>query len=154
MKIEIPDEEQMQALGARLAQACTPGCQIHLQGELGAGKTTLVRGFLRALGHRGAVKSPTYTLVEPYLLATAEVYHLDLYRLADPGELEYIGLRDMLTANSICLVEWPEQGVGWLSAPDLVLSIAYLGQGREVKVDAGTPAGEAVLARLASQAEH
>lgn len=138
----------MRALGARLAQACAPGCQIHLQGDLGAGKTTLVRGFLQGLGHHGPVRSPTYTLVEPYHLQAAEVYHLDLYRLADPGELEYLGLRDMLTEESICLVEWPERGAGWLSAPDLVLSIAYLGQGREVEVEAGTARGEEALVRL------
>ncbi len=120
----LPDAAATEALGARLAARLAPGTTLWLRGELGAGKTTLVRGFLRARGHRGAVKSPTYTLVESYPLADGTtVHHLDLYRLGDPGELEWLGLRDLLTADSICLIEWPERGAGWLPPPDLVVRL-------------------------------
>ncbi|HDK03015.1 MAG TPA: tRNA (adenosine(37)-N6)-threonylcarbamoyltransferase complex ATPase subunit type 1 TsaE [Gammaproteobacteria bacterium] len=141
----------MAALGAALAHACPPGLLIHLEGELGTGKTTLVRGFLAALGHRGPVRSPTYTLVEPYELGARLVYHLDLYRLADPEELEFLGIRDLLDGEAICLVEWPERGAGLLPSGDLVLRLTYAGPGRRVCLRAGTPAGAAVLAALAEQ---
>lgn len=151
MQLHVIDDAAMQELGARLAGVCPAGMQLHLQGDLGAGKTTLVRGFLRGLGHEGRVKSPTYTLVEPYSLADVMVYHLDLYRLADPEELEYIGLRDMLDEGSICLVEWPEKGRGWLPAPDLVILISYgadMTRGREVVLSAGSVRGEGLLQQL------
>jgi tRNA threonylcarbamoyladenosine biosynthesis protein TsaE len=151
MKIYVPDEEQMQALGGRLAAVCPPGCQIHLQGELGAGKTTLVRGFLRGLGYGGSVKSPTYTLVEPYEYASGRAFHFDLYRLADPEELEYIGMRDMLDEQSICLVEWPDKGAGWLPEPDLLVSIVYMESGRELEIKALTSSGSLVLEQMTGQ---
>lgn len=137
----------MEQLGAVLAGAAVPGI-VSLEGELGTGKTTLVRGFLRGLGHTGRVRSPTYTLVEPYALAVADVYHLDLYRLADPEELEYLGLRDMLGGHAILLVEWPERGRGFLPAPDLAIRIDYAGDGRDVELVPGSEAGKHLLGAL------
>jgi tRNA threonylcarbamoyladenosine biosynthesis protein TsaE len=141
-------EAEQELLGVRLAAACIGPALIHLEGDLGAGKTTLTRGFLRGLGHRGAVKSPTYTLIEPYEIAGRQVYHLDLYRVADPAELEYLGLREMLSGDAVLLVEWPERGAGWLPPPDLRIQIRYQGQGREVAMSAATARGQRVLKRF------
>jgi tRNA threonylcarbamoyladenosine biosynthesis protein TsaE len=143
-----PDPDAQVAFGAVLAGVCPPGCIIHLHGDLGAGKTTLVRGFLRARGHGGPVRSPTYTLVEPYELADGAVYHLDLYRLGDPEELEYLGLRDLLGGEAILLIEWPERGEGWLPSPDLVLDIAHREAGRDITVSGRSEAGRDVCAKL------
>ncbi|HCK80869.1 MAG TPA: tRNA (adenosine(37)-N6)-threonylcarbamoyltransferase complex ATPase subunit type 1 TsaE [Candidatus Competibacteraceae bacterium] len=106
-------------LGAQLGRTLLPGCIIYLRGDLGAGKTTLARGLLHGLGHRGTVKSPTFTLVEPYELAGWRLFHWDLYRLSDPEELEYLGLREQLDGDAILLIEWPERGQGELPAADL-----------------------------------
>ena len=143
--LQLVDETATEGLGAALGRACHFGCQIHLHGQLGAGKTTLVRGFLRALGHAGAVRSPTYTLIEPYDLGRP-VYHLDLYRLSDPEELEYLGLRDLQQEQPILLVEWPDRGAGALPAPDLVIELAYAGRSREARLVAHTEQGRALLA--------
>lgn len=139
---EIADEAAMLAFGAALAGRCEPGTTIFLEGELGAGKTTWVRGFLQGLGYQGRVKSPTYTLVEPYELAGRDIYHFDLYRLSDPEELEYIGGRDYFDAQATCLVEWPERGAGLLPQPDVRLVIHYKEQGREVVLQGLTAAGQ------------
>jgi len=145
--VDLPDAEATEALGARLAQSISPGI-VYLQGDLGAGKTTLTRGLLRALGHQGRVRSPTYTLVEPYRFARSVVYHLDLYRLADPEELEWLGLRDMLDEHALLLVEWPERGIGVLPAADLVIRLEYSGSGRRVTLDAASAAGEQLLEKI------
>ncbi len=133
----LVDAAATEALGARLARTVPAGSVIFLQGDLGAGKTTLVRGFLRARGYRGAVKSPTYTLVEPYPLDDGiTVHHLDLYRLGDPEELEWIGLRDLFSEDSICLIEWPERGAGSLPQPDMVVRLEIEGNSRRASITA------------------
>ncbi|MDD5391845.1 MAG: tRNA (adenosine(37)-N6)-threonylcarbamoyltransferase complex ATPase subunit type 1 TsaE [Thiothrix sp.] len=131
-KLHIEDEAAMLALGAQLARRFPNGGLITLHGDLGAGKTTLVRGLLRELGHTGVVKSPTYTLVEPYQVGNRDIYHFDLYRLADPEELEYMGIRDYLRPDALCLVEWPEQVGELLPIPDLQVSIYHAGSARDV----------------------
>jgi tRNA threonylcarbamoyladenosine biosynthesis protein TsaE len=141
----LPDEQATQALGADLGAALPPQAVVFLHGDLGAGKTTLVRALLRALGYEGAVRSPTYTLVEPYQLSGRAVYHLDLYRLADPEELEFLGLRDMLAEPCLMLIEWPQRGTGMLPAPDLHVRLVAAGAGRHVEVEAASAAGEAAL---------
>lgn len=147
----LADEAATVAAGEALGQACidtgmAAGLVIFLGGQLGAGKTTFSRGVLRAFGHRGAVKSPTYTLVEPYEFADFRVYHFDLYRLGDAEELEYMGVRDYFGPGSLSLVEWSERGAGVLPVPDLRLELQLQGEGRELKLMAGSDAGAAVLA--------
>ncbi|TVQ94696.1 MAG: tRNA (adenosine(37)-N6)-threonylcarbamoyltransferase complex ATPase subunit type 1 TsaE [Chromatiaceae bacterium] len=148
--VSLPDAAAQHAWGGRLAAALAgrPGV-IYLQGELGVGKTTLVRGLLHALGHRGPVRSPTYTLIEPYETLTPPVWHLDLYRLGDAGELEYLGLADLLDGRSLLLIEWPERGAGALPAADLRVQLDYAGNGRRLTLTAA-PAWQAVLTALAA----
>lgn len=117
-EIRSAGPEDTEACGTALARTVAAPCVIALEGPLGAGKTTFVRGFLRGRGHTGPVRSPTYTLLETYPLAGGPVHHLDLYRLADPEELEYLGVRDLATGDAIWLIEWPEQGHGFLPAFD------------------------------------
>lgn len=144
---QLRDEAAMVAFGEQLGARCRTrqSLTMFFRGDLGMGKTTLCRGILRAFGHRGAVKSPTYTLVEPYEWPDRRVYHFDLYRLGDPEELEYMGIRDYFAENSLCLVEWPEKGAGFLPEPDLVVSIEPGSVGRAVSVEPQTAAGEAVV---------
>ncbi len=148
MRQIIPTEQAQEALGATLAGLVPAACVIYLEGNLGTGKTTLARGFLRGLGHQGAVKSPTYTLVEPYELEGRNCYHFDLYRLGHPEELEYLGVRDLLESDAILLVEWPEKGQGELPEADLILHLEYLDEGRAVEMEGRTEAGKALLADL------
>ena len=117
----IEDEDAMMAFGGKLADDFPNGGIILLIGDLGAGKTTLVRGLLRHLGFKGIVKSPTYTLVEPYELQNRKIYHFDLYRLGDPEELEYMGGRDYWESDALCLIEWPDQAKGYLPEADLIV---------------------------------
>jgi tRNA threonylcarbamoyladenosine biosynthesis protein TsaE len=128
-------EAAQMALGVCMAEAFAGRpVLIFLDGDLGAGKTTLVRGFLRGLGYQGAVRSPTYTLVEPYPVGNLTVFHLDLYRLVDPEELEFLGGREIFSGNHQVLVEWPQRGAGWLPEPDLHLLLHYQDQGRLLEV--------------------
>jgi len=140
-------ETEMVGVGERLGRLFHEGV-IFLEGELGAGKTTLCRGILRARGHDGAVKSPTYTLVEPYDLPDGRVYHFDLYRLSDPEELEFMGIRDYFEPGNLCIVEWPERGEGMLPNPDLRVAIEVSGLGRRLTIMAQTRAGECLLDTL------
>jgi tRNA threonylcarbamoyladenosine biosynthesis protein TsaE len=142
----------MLKLGTALAACLKPGMVVYLQGDLGAGKTTLVRGVVQSLGHPGAVKSPTYTLVEPYELAGLQLYHFDLYRLGDPEELEFIGIRDYFSGGSLALVEWPERGKGFLPPADLVVRIERDGTGRRLLFVAVSGLGREVVQGLAVMA--
>lgn len=146
--LELADENAQVALGEKLGRACEGSGVIFLQGTLGMGKTTLTRGVLAAYGHKGAVKSPTYTLVEPYETETARVYHFDLYRLADPEELEYMGIRDYFEEAALCVIEWPDKGSGVLPQPDLEIWLSKKGAGREAQLTAVSAKGAAILAQL------
>lgn len=148
MSLLVPDAGAMDALGRQLSHPASWRGVVWLQGDLGAGKTTLVRSLLRGLGYAGRVKSPTYTLLEPYELADRMVYHLDLYRLAAAEELEWLGIRDLLTGDDLLLVEWPERGRGVLPEPDLDIVIDYAGEGRRITAFAKTARGEQMLASL------
>jgi len=132
--IEVSDESAMLTLGRSWAQKLGHGCVVFLSGELGAGKTTLVRGVLSGFGYDGIVSSPTYTLVEPYFLQNRHIYHFDFYRVKSPEELEMIGVRDMLTPKSVCLIEWPDRGNGFLPEPDYEFDIQYSNSGRRVEI--------------------
>lgn len=150
-EFHINSESEMLRLGGSLAESLVPPCILYLQGNLGAGKTTLVRGILTALGHTSNVKSPTYTLVESYHIGKLVCYHFDLYRLGDPEELETIGFRDYLDASALCFIEWPEKGEGWLPAPDLLIRLEPVGSsGRRVICEAMKPAGKEILEQLKS----
>lgn len=152
MNLFVKSAEAMEALGAQLARAAVPAI-VYLDGELGTGKTTLVRGLLRAMGHTGKVRSPTYTLVEPYRLDAGNVYHLDLYRLGHAEELEFLGLRDLLSGSALLLVEWPERGAGILPGADLVIHIKYADgdDGREVSLEPASEAGCQLIALVDPQ---
>lgn len=136
-EIIIPDEKAMMALGGKIAAQFPEGGIVLLNGDLGAGKTTLVRGLLRHLGFQGTVKSPTYTLVEPYEVNNRNIFHFDLYRLGDPEELEYMGGRDYWDSNALCLIEWPEKAYGYLPEEDLNLTILHDGERRKVEIQKG-----------------
>lgn len=149
LHLVLADEAATQALAGLLAEVLEPGLLITLSGQLAAGKTSLVRALLGALGHAGKVKSPTFTLVETYTLPCFTVHHFDLYRLADAQELHFIGFDDYLLPSTLCLVEWPERGAGSLPSADLRLALEVLDMDRRaISLSAGTPAGRQVLARL------
>jgi tRNA threonylcarbamoyladenosine biosynthesis protein TsaE len=154
----LPDEAATIAIGDNLAkvlhwqneqQQAQQSLVVFLNGDLGAGKTTLTRGFVRGMGHKGNVKSPTYTLVEPYELAPWQVYHFDLYRLSDPEELEYMGIRDYFADNCCCFIEWPEKGTGLLASADIIINMAYQNEQRVIDLQACSKRGEDVLQQLA-----
>jgi tRNA threonylcarbamoyladenosine biosynthesis protein TsaE len=151
--LKAGDPDETRAIGARLARVLLAADLqepfiVGFTGDLGAGKTTLVGGLLVALGHEGPARSPTYSLIEPYRLASRDVYHCDLYRLRDPEELEDLGLRDLLGGSSLLLVEWPERAGERLREPDLHLHLEYTDAGRQVTVEARSEAGRRVLAAL------
>jgi ATPase, YjeE family len=144
----LPDEAATAALGAQVADVLDDGLVLYLHGSLGAGKTSFARALLTALGVGERVKSPTYSLVEGYVAQGRPAWHLDLYRIADPGELEWLGLDALADPAALVLVEWPERGAGALPAADLELRLGYAGQGRHALLRAFTPRGEELLARL------
>ncbi|MCX7891879.1 MAG: tRNA (adenosine(37)-N6)-threonylcarbamoyltransferase complex ATPase subunit type 1 TsaE [Burkholderiales bacterium] len=148
LAVHLADEAATLALGARLARVLEPGLVVHLVGDLGAGKTTLVRGALRALGHEGKVKSPTYTLVELYKVSRLDLYHFDFYRFKDPSEWEEAGFRELFGEAAVCLVEWPEKARGLAPGPDVRVTLALEGSGRRATVEGVTDRGERCVARL------
>jgi tRNA threonylcarbamoyladenosine biosynthesis protein TsaE len=141
MVLQLADEPATMALGARLAEALRPGMLVYLQGDLGAGKTTLVRGIIRALGYAGRVKSPTYTLVESYVFSQLTLQHYDLYRMIDPREWMDAGFRDDCNDSTLCLVEWPEKAAGLLPPPDMRIQLSLSGNGRKALIQAESARG-------------
>lgn len=148
---------QTNLLAGAIAGLCTAKTVIYLYGDLGAGKTTFCQGFIKSLGYSGRVKSPTYTLVEPYLIETGlddgavknrDVFHFDLYRLADPEELEFIGIRDYFDTDGICLIEWPQKGEGLLASADLEISIEFVGTERRFTLQSQSDYGAHLIEQL------
>ena len=148
LDINLPDTRATERLGAALAAGIAPGRVLHLRGELGSGKTTLVRGLLHELGYPGRVKSPTYTLVEPYELPSLHFYHFDFYRLREPDEWLSSGFREYFDPHSACAVEWPERAGPALPPPDIEVRLEHAGEARRAHLRALTPAGEAWLSSL------
>jgi tRNA threonylcarbamoyladenosine biosynthesis protein TsaE len=146
--LNLADEAATLSLGDRLSRTLRAGQSIYLHGDLGAGKTTLVRGLLHGMGHVGKVKSPTYTLVEPYVISGLSLYHFDLYRFNDPEEWDAAGFRDYFNAATICLVEWPEKARELLPDPDIDIVLTPMGEGRQVRLTANTASGEKTLDAL------
>lgn len=148
----LHDEAGTAALGAALARALAPGLAIYLHGELGAGKTALTRALLHAAGHQGHVKSPTYTLAEPYRITLAgravNLIHFDLYRMGSPEEFLDAGFREDFDGDNVCIVEWPEKGEPVLPPPDLSIFLTVAGAGRHVKLQASSESGQSCLQRL------
>jgi tRNA threonylcarbamoyladenosine biosynthesis protein TsaE len=144
----LPDEGATTGLGAKLAAGIGPGMRIYLRGELGSGKTTLIRGLLRGLGVQDTVKSPSYALVELYVVSRLNLYHFDFYRFLYAREFEDAGLADFFRGEGVCLVEWPERAGSKLPRPDLELALVYAGTGREISVNAHSAAGVRCLAKF------
>lgn len=149
LSCQLADEAATLQFASCFFQQLPPGCLIFLHGNLGAGKTTFVRGCLRAAGHTHAVKSPTFTLVEEYTFDDQSLFHFDLYRLGDPEELEWLGIRDYLRSDATCFIEWPERGEGYLPDADLELFLFMDGAGRRLALRSGTARGRTLLASLA-----
>ena len=151
MSAFLDSEISLEAFAAKMAKNSNLDLVIFLRGNLGAGKTTFARGFLHGCGYKGLVKSPTYTLVEPYLLENSKmVYHFDLYRLANGEELEFAGVRDYFDGQSVSLIEWPEKADGYLPQPDIVCLLEYQGQGRQVSLSAMSERGNELVLSLVS----
>jgi len=150
LNLKLADEAATLRLGAALAAGVAPGRVVHLRGDLGAGKTTLVRGLLQALGHVGRVKSPTYTLVEPYTLSRLDFYHFDFYRFHDKDEWLASGFREYFNPASTCFVEWPERAGDLLPPPDLEIRLEIAGDSRRALLEACSPAGRSWLSSLPS----
>lgn len=145
MKTHLPDESATLEFAGRFFRALPPGCLVFLRGNLGAGKTTFVRGYLRASGYPGKVKSPTFNLVEEYSLQGHAVYHFDLYRLSDPEELEWIGMRDYLRPDALCFIEWPERGEGILPKADVEIILDIEGSTRNLTILPISSIGQKVM---------
>ncbi len=165
MSVFLENEQATIAFGQVLAKFCPAGLNIYLYGDLGAGKTTLVRGLIQSFLPDTKVKSPTYTLVEDYDISHASpaeknpnklthIYHFDLYRLGDPEELEYLGGRDYFSADAVCLVEWPQRGEGWLVKPDLEITLKYQEDGRKVELQSHTEKGKLLSTQIKNHWEH
>lgn len=150
-ELSLPEEAATLRLGAALAEGARGGLVLHLSGELGAGKTTLVRGLLEALGHRGRVRSPTYTLVEPYIVSRLHFYHFDFYRIKGEAEWLRSGFQEHFGPETLCVVEWPERAGGSLPPPDVLIRLEHANSGRLARVSAHSPAGEAWLAAALSR---
>jgi tRNA threonylcarbamoyladenosine biosynthesis protein TsaE len=148
LRLHLPDDAATRAVGAALAPCVDQGWVVYLSGDLGAGKTTVVRGLLAALGHRGKVKSPTFSLVEPYVFSRLDCYHFDLYRLQNPAGWDDAGFRDYFAGRALCLIEWPERAAGRLPPPDLWIRLSIADGGREVALEAHTPLGERCIQQL------
>ncbi|HET6553333.1 MAG TPA: tRNA (adenosine(37)-N6)-threonylcarbamoyltransferase complex ATPase subunit type 1 TsaE [Dyella sp.] len=151
---ELPDEAATSALAVRMAGMLDEGLVVYLHGDLGAGKTSFARALLGALGVGERIKSPTYSLVESYRAGSRPAWHLDLYRIADPGELEWLGLDALSDPAALVLVEWPERGAGALPAPDLVVHLSYAGTGRRAVMEPRTSRGAGVASRLGEPDPH
>jgi tRNA threonylcarbamoyladenosine biosynthesis protein TsaE len=151
LQLQLPSEAATDALGAALASSLPGRVVVHLEGDLGAGKTTLARALLRALGVAGPVRSPTYTLVERYAVAGGEAAHLDLYRIADPEELGFLGLDELADSALLWLIEWPERGRGFLPEPDLQVHLQVAAPGRAARLSAHSERGREWLRRLSAQ---
>ncbi len=149
--LALPDEAATLALGAQIGGGLGAGLQIHLRGDLGAGKTTLVRGLLRALGWTGRVKSPTYTLVEHYTLSRLHLYHFDFYRFERPSEWLEAGLAEHFNTHAVCLVEWPERADAALGSPDLDIELIVSGEARQARLRTYSAAGRTLLARCTAR---
>lgn len=156
IEFALADERETARLGAALAHAIEAeaatvsrrGLVVALAGDLGAGKTSLVRAALRTLGVSGPVRSPTFTLVEPYVVSSLNFYHFDFYRLADPEEFSFAGFRDLFGATAVCLIEWPDKAAGYLPTADLLIALAVAGQGRQATLTAATELGTECLQRI------
>jgi tRNA threonylcarbamoyladenosine biosynthesis protein TsaE len=148
--LNLPDAAATERLGAALAAGIAPGRVLHLRGDLGAGKTTLARGLLRALGHAGRIKSPTYAVVEPYSLSRLNLYHFDFYRFSDQAEWVNSGFREYFNGDAACIVEWPERAAGLLPRPDLEIRLEIAGEARRALIEACTSPGTSWLASLPS----
>lgn len=151
---ELSDEAATRRFAARVAAAMDEGAVFHLRGELGAGKSSFARALLQALGVAGRIKSPTYSLVEQYPLERGQAWHLDLYRIADPDELQWLGLDALGEPGAVVLIEWPERGQGAIPSPDVELALAYAGSGRCARLQACSDRGARLLERLDADAEH
>jgi len=148
INITLATEDDTEALGRTIADIISAPVTIYLQGDLGVGKTRLSRAILHGLGHSGTVKSPTYTIVEPYELEKTTLYHFDLYRLADPSELDFMGIRDYFTNSTIALIEWPNNGQGYVNDADLIIKLSYDGSGRQCEITAKTDIGQNLTEQL------
>ena len=151
MHLHLADEAAFANLGANIAGGLRPGLRIYLSGDLGSGKTTLVRAMLRALGYAGRVKSPSYTLVELYTVSRLHLYHFDFYRFRNADEGRDAGFRDLFGGDAVCLVEWPDKALAWLPAPDLDIRISVAGAGRDVEIRSRSESGDKCLDRASGK---